>query len=525
MEQLNTIHSGTKEDDNLAVLNSEENKMNSSLLNKIRSNFGIFGSISLVFGVFFTFCFYKAGIGINALLFALVMVCLLIAIMNKLSIPLKKATISYYIGSLLLGLSCVLTSSWILQFLNIIGMIMLLELSLLHQFYEDDKWNFSTHLIRMFLVACSAIASIAMPFVDVFKCFKNSRFFKHEKTKNILLGIFIALPLLWVIVGLLSSADLLFGKMAHDIYKFIFSSNLFSVVIMTFLGYITCYCIICGSTSRAGIEEKEQSLNKADSSIAITALSLLCLVYGIFCSIQVLYLFADGLFVLPVEFTFAEYARRGFFELLLVTLINIMLMIICTTWFKESKIIRLLLTFMTACTYIMIGSAVYRMLLYIGAYQLTFLRLFVLLFLLMDIFVLAGVIILVYHKTFPLFGYCVAVVSVCYLLFSFAKPDYFIASYHIQHEKSINEEDVLYLTEELSFDAAPAVVPFLEEKRSNNSIIDKQNYSNFNDSGLSIGDRTIDYYDRIVTKNNECGIRDFNFSNYFASKIVKDVKN
>jgi hypothetical protein len=180
---------------------------------------------------------------------------------------------------------------------------------------------------------------------------------------------------------------------------------------------------------------------------------------------------------------------------------------------------------MTACTYIMIGSAVYRMLLYIGAYQLTFLRLFVLLFLLMDTFVLAGVIILVYHKTFPLFGYCVAVVSVCYLLFSFAKPDYFIASYHIQHEKSINEEDVLYLTEELSFDAAPAVVPFLEEKRSNNSSIDKQNYSNFNDSGLSIGDRTIDYYDRIVTKNNERGIRDFNFSYYFASKIVKDLKN
>ena len=183
--------------------------------------------------------------------------------------------------------------------------------------------------------------------------------------------------------------------------------------------------------------------------------------YAVFCTIQLIYLFADGLFTLPTEFTFAEYARSGFFELLAVTIINISLMLICNTIFKDNKLLRFLICFMTSCTYIMIASATYRMLLYISAYHLTFLRIFVLLVLFIDVFILAGIMISQYKKEFPLFRYCVIVISFCYIAFSFTKPDYFIASYLEQHKNVLSMDDMVYLVNDLSLDAAPIVIPLI----------------------------------------------------------------
>jgi len=279
---------------------------------------------------------------------------------------------------------------------------------------------------------------------------------------------------------------------------------------MIIIGFIVCYCIICGATAKAGIEEIQKPLTKADASIAITVLSLLSLVYAVFCTIQILYLFTEGFSVLPKGFTFSEYARRGFFELLVVTAINIFLMILSTKYFEDCKFIRIILTFITACTYIMIGSAAYRMILYIEAYNLTFLRLFVLLFLLIDAFVLAGIIFYVYHKKFPLFHYCVTVTAVCYIAFSFARPDYYIANYHIQQKVDLNRDDIYFLTQELSLDAASVVLPVLYELVENNNDSSDQ-LSGFV-SEESFNSIVKSYYENIQQEKNSRGIRDFNVS-------------
>lgn len=524
MEQLDNVLPDKKEEFTVTVKDSNDNRINSPLLHKVRQNFGIFGGISLLFGVCFTFLFYQTRLGVNALLFTIIMVLLLSVIMSKLSISIKRATKACYVGAILLGFSTLLTSSWILQFLNIIGIILLLELSILHQLYEDNKWDFPDYLGRMIRLVFECIVTLGMPFKDCAGFFKNTRLFKNDKFRNICVGIIIAIPLLWVIVGLLSNADLLFGKMTREIYTFFFSSNLFQVVIMVLLGFIICYCIICGSTFGAGIVEKHITRKKANASIAVTILFLLCIVYVLFCSVQMTYLFANGFFVLPEEFTFAEYARRGFFELLTVTVINLVLMLMCTSFFEDSKFIRFLLTCMTACTYIMIGSAVYRMILYIGAYDLTFLRLFVLLFLLIDSFVLAGVITSVYKENFPLFGYCVSVVTVCYLMFSFSKPDYWIASYHIQQNNELESNDIAYLINDLSLDAAPVMVPYLSEYNLKHNEVMKAEPNNSNDYASEdwLIDTVQNYY-KNINMEKERGIRDFNLSSSLALKTMKEI--
>lgn len=146
------------------------------------------------------------------------------------------------------------------------------------------------------------------------------------------------------------------------------------------------------------------------------------------------------------------------------------------------------------------------MLLYIEAYHLTFMRLLVLLFLVIDFFVLAGVIVSVHCRKFSLFGYCVTITAVFYLIFSFSKPDAFIASYYLNHKKQIDLEDVYFLTGELSYDAAPIVIPYLSDWEKQN---DHPNLTFCKD-----------YVNELIYEEEKRGVRDINFSYWKAKDIA-----
>ncbi|MDF2540058.1 MAG: putative rane protein [Herbinix sp.] len=522
MEQIKTVIPLNGEEKQTEAMKELSSGKYSPLLHQVRQKYNFFTGISLLFGIGFTFFFYKAGMGFNVLAFTLLMIVLLSLIMNRLQIKSKKLTIVYYTAASLLGLSSMLTSSEILQFINLVGILVLLDLSILHQFYEDSGWDFTKHLKFMFGLVFSSIAAVGMPFVDSLNFLKHSRLVKTERTKNIILGILISIPLLLVVGALLSSADLMFGEMTSRIFKFLFSSDILSVIFMIIFGCIACYCIICGAARTVVNNENPIIRTKADSTIAITVMSIIGVVYTYFCSLQIIYLFANGLFILPEKFTFAEYARRGFFELVAVTIINIILILICTTVFRENKVLKGIITFITVGTYIMIASAAYRMLLYIGAYHLTFMRLFVLLFLVMDALVLAGIITYVYRKKFPLFVYSVITVTACYLAFSLSRPDYFIAEYLINEQKQLTVEDVAFLTRELSLDAAPAVLPLLSdgERLGQITYSGENSYDGYN-AWESAETYTKDYYVKINSHRKNHSVRDYNRSLKMAEDVSK----
>lgn len=287
---------------------------------------------------------------------------------------------------------------------------------------------------------------------------------------------------------------------------------------MVFFGFLFCYTTICGAVGDYSGKPKE--LKKADPQIGYTATTLLCVVYAVFCGIQIAYLFTGGIFVLPEGFTYAEYARRGFFELLAVTCFNLVIILLCTKLFGESRFLRGNLLFITVCTYVMIASSAYRMLLYIGTYHLTFLRLFVLLFLLIDAIILSGTIVYVYRKSFPLFAFSVVVITVCYGIFSFSRPDYYIASYQLKYDNEIEPEELRYLINDLSKDAAPAVLPLLRDyyDELQGVYLVKLESGYYTGSHEVIKQEIERYYDEIEQENKNRGIRDFNLSNITAYK-------
>ncbi|MFA9466007.1 MAG: DUF4153 domain-containing protein [Velocimicrobium sp.] len=523
MEQFNIVPPTMQEDKEVVVEVYAEGRHEPILLNKVRQKFEIFGAISLIFGVFFALCFYRTWIGINVLMFSLCTIILLTITMKSLSQTIKIGTKVYDAGVILLGISIFNTSNSTLQFLDVAGIFLLLDLSILHQFYEDHQWSFIKHAKSMFALPIYSLASIGFPFIESYNLFKNKKIVKNDVLRNVMVGAFISLPMLLLSTVLLSHADLLFGRLTNSILSEVLFGNIFGVIVMILIGFIVFYCVLCGGLYREECIE-EKVVHKADAIIAITFMTLLCMIYTVFCGIQFIYLFSNGFFALPEGVTFAEYARNGFFELLAVTAINIVIMLLCGIRFKESKGLKRLVTFMTVCTYIMIVSATYRMYLYIMAYHLTFLRLFVLLTLLIDSFILAGVILFVYNKKFPLFRYCVAVISVCYIGFSFSKPDYYIASYLVAQKETLGVEDIRYLTWNLSLDAAPVVLEVLKDTNHWNLVEQKENVGNYDlkltkkDTLEWFQDCKKDYYSRIVAVEKDAGIRNFNFSKDIAIK-------
>lgn len=510
MSQINSSVSGkiTKAPESEFI----DQRIEPSQFDTIRENYGGFAVISLIFGVTMTFLFYDAGFGLNSFLFTIIMVGLLVAVSRKLKLSISREIILCYVGTVLLGLSSMLTASDKLQLLNILGSLFLLDISLLLQFQEAKRWDFTGYIKRFLLLPLRSLTSIGMPFLDGNRFFKNTKALKNDTVRNTLFGLLLSIPLLLIIIALLSRADLLFGRITRGAYEVLFSGDLFTIILMILIGFLACFSIIYGAVSQGASQQKAR--DKSNPVAAITVTSLLLAVYVFFCAIQVIYLFAGGSFGLPAEFTYSEYARRGFFELLAVTCINILIILFCINVFQENRPLRYILTAITACTYVMIGSSAYRMFLYIGEYHLTFLRIFVLLFLFIDALLLAGIIISLYRKDFPLFGYCTMVIAICYLLFSFSRPDTYIASYYINHTDEA-ETDPGFLMEELSYDAAKAVLPVLL------NIYDKLpegeiRYDNYENITVYSKHDIRRYYNDIVDRREANGIRGFNLSIYLA---------
>ena len=162
---------------------------------------------------------------------------------------------------------------------------------------------------------------------------------------------------------------------------------------------------------------------------AITFTLPLTAVYMVFCGIQAVYL--TGGRSLPEGISYWEYAHAGFYQLAAVCALNFVLVVFCEVRYRRHRILTALLVAVTLCTYIMIASSAARMIMYVRAYDLTFLRLFVLWFLVVLSVWLGAVLAGILRGGMPVFRFCLAVGTVLYLLFAFAHPDYWIAKYNI----------------------------------------------------------------------------------------------
>lgn len=460
--------------------------------------------IAICFGILFTFCFfdyYDNFSGIVYLMFVSGLYILTKIVLNKLEKPVRKPLYGYVVASILLAISTVITENGLITSLNTIGILVMYLIFLSKVFLPEREWGFGTYIL---VVLKSIVGSIDCSGY----LFRHSKGRIHidkkssAKMKTILLGVVLAAVFLFFVLPLLFSADAVFSSLILGRFKRISFELNYQVIRIPMILIVSTFIFyggVCAFTCNyMMVEELVQSKWKTESLTIMTA--IIAITYVVFCGVQVTYLFG-GFFQLPDGITYSEYARQGFMQLLCVAIINIMLVLIIKGKCEENTKLKQMLSVVCICTFIMIISAGYRMILYINAYDLSILRVLVLWFLAVLFLIVAQILYYIYHSQFPIARTILHTVIILYLMLSFSRIDYIVASYNIANSESLLYSEVEYLTY-LSEDAAPAIDKLSEE-------------SYLTDTQQEI----IKHYFGRVGRNHNQSWRYFNLSEYIAYRI------
>lgn len=198
-----------------------------------------------------------------------------------------------------------------------------------------------------------------------------------QKSGAFFLGLCIAIPILAIMIPLLISADAAFDGLIALLPDFDLA-ELFATV---FYGVIlTCVLYVRGVALRHSPKEtkKEKSRKGLPTITVNTVLGAVCLVFVVYLISQLAYFVGGFAGILPEQYTLAQYARRGFFEMAALCVMNLGVMILSLGLVhKENRaplVTRLLCLFIGIVTLFLVATASAKMFLYIGSYGLTRLR-------------------------------------------------------------------------------------------------------------------------------------------------------
>lgn len=226
------------------------------------------------------------------------------------------------------------------------------------------------------------------------------------------LGLCIALPLLAIVLPLLSGADAGFMNLVNQVI-FYASEHFFEVMLRLVIALpITAYLfgLHYGGLYRCNTEKIPRyyleklivRLHKVPNIAMNTAVITLCLVYLLFIGLQSTYLFSAFAGIRPEGFTYADYARRGFFELCMIASLNVGILMGANAFSKTKRskntALRWLNVILSALTLLLITAAMSKMFLYIGAYGLTEKRILTSVFMLWLIMIFIFTIIMQWKK-------------------------------------------------------------------------------------------------------------------------------
>lgn len=283
-------------------------------------------------------------------------------------------------------------------------------------------------------------------------------------------GLLFALPVLGVFALLLGSADAAFGSAMEQVLSLQLASVLEHAFFRT-VGVLFCAFVAAGALGHAlrrhtRLEWGDQEAAPAKPRLGLTeALVLIVSVdalFLVFAGFQVAYLFIGGATSPASGYSFAEYARQGFFQLVWVAALTLALILALARWTRrESRAAELAFRIGTSTTValslVILASAMKRMGFYEAAFGYTRLRLYthVFMYALGAVLTWRAVTLWWRPERFAIGAFVTALGSL--LAVNVVNPDAFIARHNLDLHAITGEFDASYMRE-LSADAVPELV-------------------------------------------------------------------
>ncbi len=437
----------------------------------------------IITGAIFDVFFYNKTLGISYPAFILFIIITILVEFRKNLRQLDNKAWLLAIPVLLLSFTFFIYSNQVLKILNylLIPVLLLIFIILLAKINKYD-WpsigSISDIAKRIFI----PLRFIHRPFMELAEQGGNTENKGRASNRfalKILTGILISVPILALILWLLTSADLVFKNIFTNIPVLKIFNHFLVIISVTVYAASFIWALV-----KAFSERKEVAGNKRqrklflDPLVLLTILVLMNAVYGIFSYVQFAYLFGGSSYMLPSSLTYAEYARRGFTELIVVTIINFVILLFGITYVKkEAKrifaTVKILLTMLVFSTFIMLISAFYRTTLYEQAYGFTYLRIFVQAFMIMLFLLFIANIVYVWVPKLPIVKSYFIISLAVYILMNYANVDMIIARNNIARYFNTANIDLVYV-KGLSWDAAGELKDFYISIKDSSDMNEKQ---------------------------------------------------
>lgn len=432
------------------------------------------GGSSLFLGIVFVILFYEQELGINFPLFGLLVVACGLLMANVFS---KKVEIENYIIiilALFFSFMVFVRSSDLLTFFNVIGCVLLL-LVVVRMFTGGHIKTFLFgDYLKVFFLPFLFIGPFFETFPAIVSLQKNAG--DKTKTKEIIRGSLMAVIALIVFAWLFSSADAVFNKILSDMFIFEINQDLINRVIICaaitafFIGGFGYMFRKLHHSLAPSVQKKERNLGIIETTILFSSINTL---FGIFIFLQISYLFGGESHLIAQGLTYSEYARAGFFQLILVAILSYLIIS-----FAEKQIImndglhlrtfKVLSGILVFQVILILVSAFSRLSLYEDAYGFTTIRLYG-----HALMIWLGMILVLISRhiwtngeraAFAFRAFCAVIMLL--IAVNMLNPDVFIAQKNLERYQKTGQLDAPYLAS-LSGDALPYTIQLLDDPHQN----------------------------------------------------------
>lgn len=401
------------------------------------------------------------------------------------------------IGALVLCGSYSVTSDGLIKFLTFLYLVFICT-TLFVTISDNNNAQSGTYSYVLNTVQKS-VYSVFDNFMLPFRSIKESA--KGGKSKNVLyllIGLGISFPILCIILPLLTTSDLAFGNLISNLFEDAFI--LIGAIILTVIITPFIFAFLFSMKKKDLTEIVAPAIpDKVSKIILNTILSATAVVYLAYLVSQLAYITKAFAFLLPDNYSAAEFARSGFFQMAVIAFINFVILFLCSTLVKktESKIIpastKGLLIFLCVFTVFYISTAFVKMMKYISLYGLTRLRVLTSVFMLMlaviFIIILLRLIITKLKYIKPIILVC----TITMISISVVDINTVIANYNYNAYKAGKINIDVEQIGSLGVSGLPVLVKLSEEKPSEDNYdviceIENNSYKIYNNGFYSIYD-------------------------------------
>ena len=456
----------------------------------------------LLLSIYNCVLFYGKNLGINVLLFNIPLLIFMIKSIKNNKKKINKKGLLFGIPIILISLSYFLYNN---VYFNLLNILVITGLFLLMYVYTINPKNNIFHMIG------ELMNLLFMPLASIGELFKNvkkrisSIISLSDRSKKIIKSLIIIFPVVVIILILLTSAVKEFNNMFRGFYKVLDKISIHEVVGR--IVYIFILFVYLGAANifllkRYKKENKKSKFQIEDTTVKIL-LTALNVIYIVFDIIQIKSLFLHNL---SLNISYAEYARHGFFRLMVISVINVTLLLISKhSKNKDSKYNKIMSLLMVILTTIIIASSFMRMHLYEAAYGYTLLRLLVYYILITETVLLVPTIIYIFKNKFNVLNVYVVIITISYVILNFIPVNYIIAR---------NNVDRYYKSKSID-------LGYLENHETDNIIILRELYDRTDDK--SIKKEIKDYFKEVKKYNKIHGFQEYNISKVTGINTIKKV--